>query len=180
MNAPKEEQLSETGWSLDADPPESVSNEPINIRLGIEESSSGSVTLPGHSQSHSHSQSSYSGTTSSSIIGGSGGHGSTLFQHHSSFSGRPSLTSSNNKLSQSLSSASQSNASSMNNINSASGANISSLNNATVHLANHINNNNNNNMSNTSSNQLINFNNISSDQVEFNRKANSNNNKMIL
>lgn len=38
MNAPvKEEQLSETGWSLDADPPESVNNEPINDRLGLDE-----------------------------------------------------------------------------------------------------------------------------------------------
>jgi hypothetical protein len=31
--------LSETGWSLDADPPESVNNEPINDRLGLEENS---------------------------------------------------------------------------------------------------------------------------------------------
>ncbi len=38
MNAPvKEEQLSETGWSLDADPPESVNNEPINDRLGLDD-----------------------------------------------------------------------------------------------------------------------------------------------
>jgi hypothetical protein len=29
----EEEQLSETGWSLDADPPESVNNEPISDRL---------------------------------------------------------------------------------------------------------------------------------------------------
>ena len=40
VNAPvKEEQLSETGWSIDADPPESVNNEPINDRLGLEENS---------------------------------------------------------------------------------------------------------------------------------------------
>ena len=38
MNGPvKEEQLSETGWSLDADPPESVNNEPINDRLGLDD-----------------------------------------------------------------------------------------------------------------------------------------------
>jgi hypothetical protein len=40
VNAPfKEEQLSETGWSLDADPPESVNNEPINDRLGLDDTS---------------------------------------------------------------------------------------------------------------------------------------------
>lgn len=36
----KEEQLSETGWSLDADPPESVNNDTINDRLGITDENS--------------------------------------------------------------------------------------------------------------------------------------------
>lgn len=39
INPSKEEQ-SETGWSLDADASESVINEPINDRLGIDDSSS--------------------------------------------------------------------------------------------------------------------------------------------
>lgn len=40
----KEEQLSETGWSLDADPPESVNNDTINDRLGLDENSLISVS----------------------------------------------------------------------------------------------------------------------------------------
>jgi hypothetical protein len=32
--------MSETGWSLDADPPESVTNEPINDRLGLDNENS--------------------------------------------------------------------------------------------------------------------------------------------
>lgn len=40
INPSKEEQ-SETGWSLDADASESVINEPINDRLGIDDTSSG-------------------------------------------------------------------------------------------------------------------------------------------
>lgn len=36
--------MSETGWSLDADPPESVANEPINDRLGLDETSVISVS----------------------------------------------------------------------------------------------------------------------------------------
>ena len=41
VNAPvKEEQLSETGWSIDADPPESVNNEPINDPLGLDDTNS--------------------------------------------------------------------------------------------------------------------------------------------
>jgi hypothetical protein len=45
VNAPREEQLSETGWSLDADPPESVNNEPLNDRvLGLDENISSSNT----------------------------------------------------------------------------------------------------------------------------------------
>lgn len=42
INPSKEEQLSETGWSLDADASESVTNEPINDRLGIDDNSSAS------------------------------------------------------------------------------------------------------------------------------------------
>lgn len=44
VNPVKEEQLSETGWSLDADPPESMNNDTINDRLGLDENSLISVS----------------------------------------------------------------------------------------------------------------------------------------
>jgi hypothetical protein len=56
VNAPREEQLSETGWSLDADPPESVNNEPLNERvLGLDENipSSNTNTLQSRNNSSS-------------------------------------------------------------------------------------------------------------------------------
>ena len=56
VNAPREEQLSETGWSLDADPPESVNNEPINDRvLGLDDNISSSNTNTLQSRNNSSS-----------------------------------------------------------------------------------------------------------------------------
>lgn len=63
-NPVKEEQLSETGWSLDADPPESVNNDPINDRLGIEENNTSRFNLNANrlANSYSFNTSSLSGT----------------------------------------------------------------------------------------------------------------------
>jgi hypothetical protein len=70
----REEQMSETGWSLDADPPESVTNEPINDRLGLDENSLISVASSVTSATNTplqHSSSLNMATNKQSGVGGS-------------------------------------------------------------------------------------------------------------